>query len=254
MTDLFFQLAKADFKGEFEGCMTSTALDSDGERPAFAPTVKAVQDWSTSQAQATGNRNFGNIREQHDESRAIGFLTEPPRIDYPARKIWVKGKVVDPVAREKLQEGVFSGLSLGGAYADRQKKADGSTEFVPRVAELSLVDKPSCPDALLTVVRADGSTLQKRFRRYEIADVPRDHWGFPLQQAVYRDSLYGPVRVPTQHEYLAMVKAGVFRKPYQCSLEKSRENPNVRQANAPFMVASESDSRLSTGRARDAGK
>jgi hypothetical protein len=154
--EYFFQLEKADFAGEFTGVMAALEPDGDREIINWSGTVAAVRDWSAAQAQASGGKSYGNIRGQHDGQQAIGKLVEPPIIDEKRKLIIVHGKVVDPTAKELLQEGVYTGLSIGGAYASKRPLPNGLTEYIPALSELSLVDKPCSPSALLTVTRADG--------------------------------------------------------------------------------------------------
>jgi hypothetical protein len=212
--DYFFQLDKADFKGEFEGVMACLERDLDGEIINWPGTKKAVAEWSTGMADVSGGKNFGNIRDQHS-NMVIGKLTEPPAIDEKNKRIKVKGMVVDPVAKEKLQEGLYTGLSIGGAYASKKPLHDGTVEYIPRLGELSLCDKPCSPSALLTVTRADGSTLQKRFRP------PLEPWK--------RVMLGKMLMLRVAHE-LAKADAAGTTSTYR----KSRVNPNVAAANTAF--------------------
>ena len=160
MSGLYFQLEKADFAGEFFGTMCAVERDQDGEQIQWEGTKRAVSDWSSGMASVTGNKNFGNIRGQHDSGSAIGCLVEPPIIDEKRKRILVHGKVIDPVAKEKLLAGVYSGLSIGGNYQHRKQLPNGTVEYIPRLAECSLVDKPCSPSCVLSVTRADGSVLQ----------------------------------------------------------------------------------------------
>jgi len=169
MVNTFFQLSKADFRGEFEGVMCAREVDHDGEIINWPGTVAAVKEWSTGMSQATGGKNFGNIRDQHS-NMVIGKLTAPPEVDEDNKRITVKGVVVDPVAKDKLESALYTGLSIGGAYdGPKRQLRDGSVEYTPKLAELSLCDKPCSPSALLTVTRSDGSVLQKCFKTGMVA-------------------------------------------------------------------------------------
>jgi hypothetical protein len=228
--ELFFQLMKADFAGEFTGVMCALEPDHDREIINWDGTKKAVLDWSTDQANASQQKSWGNIRAQHQDSQVIGKLTAPPEIDERNKRIIVHGKVVDPVAKDMLQEGCYTGLSIGGAYASKRPLPNGLTEYVPKLSELSLVDKPCSPSALLTVTRADGSVMQKHFKPStdprvnpnacvakaygRIFDSPGDT---PFERLLHREN------------YRKAIAAGMFRKPH---VENGpRVSPNQRRAN-----------------------
>jgi|GEM_PF-5047148 len=153
---LTFSLTKADFAGYFEGVMTSGTRDRDGETLNYEAAKQDFKDWSESQHKATLGRSYGNVRESHDEHKVIGVLTAPLKFDDAKRCIYVQGRVVDPVAKDKLEAGAFGGLSIGGAF----KTKDARGVYTPLVGEVSLCDRPSNPDSVLTVIKSDRSTKQ----------------------------------------------------------------------------------------------
>jgi tRNA-binding EMAP/Myf-like protein len=163
MSDHYFLLKDANFKGEFSGVMVCAEKDLDNEMIDWEPTKRAVKKWSDDMARTTGGKSYGNLREMHS-TNVVGKLTEPPEVDEKNRCIRVKGVVIDPVAKDKLQEGCFSGLSIGGRYSNKHQLRDGTMAYTPVLSELSLADKPCSPSAVLTLTRSDGSVLQKRFR------------------------------------------------------------------------------------------
>src|SRR5580693_6892515 len=88
---LYFEASKA----------TGPDLDADGQRVSMDWAIPAMREWF-----ATG----ANLREQHDMHRAIGkAMTLEERSD----GAYISGKVVDPVAIRKIQEGVLGDLSIG---------------------------------------------------------------------------------------------------------------------------------------------
>lgn len=141
--------------GEFEGWATVEELDRSGEIIDLDKSWPYFEKWSQKFAKATDGESYGNVREQHDAKRAVGKLTAISREihDTGAAGIYVKGVIVDPIAKEKLAKRVLVGLSIGGKYVE--KSDDGV--YVADPSEVSVVDNPCVENAMITVVKADGS-------------------------------------------------------------------------------------------------
>lgn len=149
--------------GEFEGLMAVDELDKskeiidlDGSRPHF-------DEWQASFAKATDGQSFGNVREQHDPRKAAGKLIAPlteVTIEGGKRAWKVTGVAVDPVTKQKLADRVLVALSIGGGYEKKTPADDvakGAIRYIAKPSEVSLVDNPCMPSALITVVKADGT-------------------------------------------------------------------------------------------------
>jgi hypothetical protein len=160
----FCQLVKASFTGEFEGCMASSRKDRQGEILDYDAAKAQFAEWSRAIQQGTGGRSLGNVRESHN-GQVVGKLTDIT-FDDARRMIWVKGQVIDKETREKLEAGLYSGLSIGGDYLARRPGPAGLV-YVPRLSEVSLVDYPANPDATLTIIKRDGSTVKQPCRGSE---------------------------------------------------------------------------------------
>jgi hypothetical protein len=147
--------------GEFEGWATIEELDKSGEIIDIERSWPEFQKWSEKFAKATDGESFGNVREQHDPKKAAGKLTAIERRQMDGKDaIFVAGKAVDKGSREKLLERVLVGLSIGGEYIEKSPADDikkGAVRYVARPTEISLVDNPCVENALITVVKADGS-------------------------------------------------------------------------------------------------
>ncbi len=129
-------------------------LDYDSAKPAF-------QEWSRACEEASGGRSKGNVRAMHGSSVAgkvvdLAFNDAEKAID-------IVVKVVDDNEWRKCAEGCYTGFSVGGSYA--RKWQDGPyTRYTPKVAEVSLVDRPSIPTAtFFTIHKADGSVEERIF-------------------------------------------------------------------------------------------
>lgn len=154
---IYIPLTKYDpIQGIAIGVAASEAVDSDGERMHYDRSKPELEVWSANISKATHGKSVGNVREQHDPHTAAGLLTNMTFHD-ELKQVEVAARVVDPVAKEKLATGVYTGFSIGGKYKDRWVEG-GYQWYVPAVAEISLVDNPSNPEAYFSVVKADGST------------------------------------------------------------------------------------------------
>jgi hypothetical protein len=92
---------------------------------------------------------FANVREMHQPS-AVG-KTLSASIDTAKKALYITAKVVDPIAWEKVKEGVYNGFSIGG----RVLKRIGNVIHELSLSEISLVDRPANPDAVFALYKAD---------------------------------------------------------------------------------------------------
>jgi hypothetical protein len=125
------------------------------------PTAKgAFEEWSAKMSKASDGKSLGNIRGQHSNI-AAGKLVEITYDDM-AKSIGFVAKIVDDNEWRKVEEGVYTGFSPGGKYAKRW--ADGAhTRYTPIIAELSVVDVPCNPNAVFTMIKADGVSEEIEF-------------------------------------------------------------------------------------------
>jgi hypothetical protein len=135
---------------EIELCATSEALDAHGTIFDYAASKDAFTRW------------LGNVREMH-ERRAVGRRVAV-RCDDDARRVYVRLRVSRGAQDtwEKVLDGTLRGASIGASdvvwrrerrpVAGRSRWVNVATRY--DLAELSLVDNPSNPDALgVTFVR-----------------------------------------------------------------------------------------------------
>ncbi len=100
---------------------------------------------------------LGNIREMHQLS-AVGKAKEAQMDE---NGLFLGAKVVDPLAWEKVKEGVYSGFSIGGRVTKRDSD-DPKTITGLVLSEISLVDRPANPDALFDVWKSADSDIQSK--------------------------------------------------------------------------------------------
>lgn len=101
----------------------------------------------------------GALREMHGMS-AAGTVDEAD-VD-STNKTLISATVVDPVAIRKVQTGVYKGFSIGGKVLDRDKD---NRKVITKIAlsEISLVDRPANPEAVIDLWKADGAMEKRDF-------------------------------------------------------------------------------------------
>jgi hypothetical protein len=177
------QLVKIDeSKREIEGVISAESPDREGEVLDYDSAKPEFQKWSDNISKSTGGRSLGNIRAMH-QLRAVGKVTALDFND-SAKTVTMRGKIVDDDAWDKCVEGVFSGLSIGGAYARVWKGADGFMHYTPKVAEVSIVDAPCLPNATFSLVRADGQVELCKFSDSQQRNPPRHSAPVPTDKEI----------------------------------------------------------------------
>lgn len=140
-------------KREVTGIATNEAVDSYGDIVRYDAVKEAMPEYM----------KFGNIREMH-ESKAAGTVKDFSLND-DDKELEITVKVVDDMAWTKVVEGVYKGFSIGGEILESVarmimgKDADGNEMEMPsggmdilsiKLIEISLVDRPANPEALIS--------------------------------------------------------------------------------------------------------
>ena len=129
------------------GIATDPTLDIDDQICDPAWLEKAMPDWF----------QWGNIREQHSHI-AAGVATEyAPEGDVHH----IAARVVDKGSVRKLEANVLKGFSIGirNPRIVADKAAAGGRIIDGQIVEVSLVDRPANPAAVLTLAKAAGGDL-----------------------------------------------------------------------------------------------
>jgi hypothetical protein len=122
-------------------------LDLDGQIADPRWLRKAMPDWMV----------WGNVREMHRPSAAgVGKELSAAGDDWN-----LKALVVDPVAADKVETGVYKGFSIGikDPKVIRDATAPGGRIVGGTVIEVSLVDRPCNPTATMGIAKAYGAEL-----------------------------------------------------------------------------------------------
>ena len=167
MTDIlsmFIPITKVDAaKRLVYGVATAEAPDRAGEVCDYASTKPLYEKWSSDIAKATDGKSFGNLRSMHSDI-AAGKLTAINFNDKD-KAIEICAKVVDDAEWNKVQEGVYTGFSQGGAYVKRWKDEENPelTRYTAKPYEVSLVDLPCLETATFEVIKTDGTSEMRKF-------------------------------------------------------------------------------------------
>jgi phage head maturation protease len=121
------------------GYASTAAEDADGETITLEALREALPEFA----------KFGNIRQMHQLS-AVGKATEAAVDD---KGLYIAAKIVDDEAWRKVTSGVYQGFSVGGRATSRDP-ADRKRILGLTISEVSLVDRPSCPEAVFDCYKA----------------------------------------------------------------------------------------------------
>ena len=123
------------------GYASSGAEDSDGEVVTPDAMKAALPDYM----------KFGAVREMH-QPIAAGTALEA-NVEDDGRTSF-GAHVVDPIAVKKVTSGVYKGFSIGGKVKSRNPENSKEITGI-RLIEVSLVDRPANPEAMITVYKSE---------------------------------------------------------------------------------------------------
>jgi len=153
---IFVPLEKFDAEQRLAiGYASTPALDSQGEIVKREAVEAALPSYM----------RFANVREMHQPS-AVGIAQEA---GVDAKGLRIAAKVVDDDAWEKVKQGVYKGFSIGGRVTSRDP-ADQRIITGLELTEISLVDRPANPEAVIDIYKV---ALAKEGRRNSQADLER---------------------------------------------------------------------------------
>jgi phage head maturation protease len=125
------------------GYASTSAVDAHGEIVTKAAIEEALEAYL----------EYANVREMHQLS-AVG-LTKEASVD--DKGLFVGAHIVDDTAWGKVTSGLYKGFSIGGKTLERDPT---NRKIITKILlnEISLVDRPSNPDAIFTFWKAAGSS------------------------------------------------------------------------------------------------
>lgn len=159
---VFFRLAKVDAAQRVVyGVAADESVDAVKEIFDYKTSKPFFEKWSGKIEKATDGKSLGNVRAMHGKV-AAGKL-EQINFDDDTQQIGIAAKIVDDNEWAKVEDGVYTGFSVGGSYVKKWKDGD-ATRYTCNPCEISLVDLPCIPTAMFTAVKADGGELRKYFQ------------------------------------------------------------------------------------------
>lgn len=164
--NLFIPITKIDVEKRLVyGIAADETPDKADEIFDYSTSKPYFEEWSGDISKATDGKSLGNIRAMHT-GIAAGKVTQIV-MDDEAKSIPICAKVVDDNEWKKVEEGVYTGFSIGGSYVKRWKDPSDTTKtrYTAKPAEISLVDLSCNPSATFEVIKADGLTEQREFKR-----------------------------------------------------------------------------------------
>lgn len=221
MTEMFIPLRKVDAAQRLVWGRIDETPDRAGEVFDYASSKPEFAAWSDNQRAASAGKSLGNVRAMHGP-QAAGRL-EGLRFDDAAKSIELVARVVDDDAWRKVEQGVYTGFSPGGAYLKRWQ--DGAlTRYTARPAEISLVDLPCIPSATFTMVKSDGAVEQRGFKRVGAA---------PLAKEGRRHSAADLARVQALHDTAVDLGAACPGAASFADLDAEGDRPDLSKATLP---------------------
>jgi phage head maturation protease/regulator of replication initiation timing len=140
MKHFYAEICKVDDEQRMVyGYASTEALDVQGEIVTKQAMAAALQDYM----------QFANIREMHQPS-AVGVAKS---VEMDDKGTFISAHVVDDNAWSKVKAGVYKGFSIGGKTIE---KVDNVINAL-RLTEISLVDRPANPEALITLWKAEAA-------------------------------------------------------------------------------------------------
>jgi len=121
------------------GWASTPDLDTQGEVVELEAIKNALPEYM----------KFPTVREMHQPS-AVGITKETQIHD--GKGLYIGAKVIDPLAWEKVKEGLYRGFSIGG----RALKKENRSIKVLELSEISLVDSPANKNATITLWKRDN--------------------------------------------------------------------------------------------------
>jgi hypothetical protein len=144
----YFEIQKLDEELRMVwGYASTETVDAQGETVSKAAMQDAWDDYM----------QFGNIREMHKAS-AVGVVKEYAFDDVGLK---IGAHIVDDAAWAKVTAGVYKGFSIGGKKLPGGFDAETKTITKMKLTEISLVDRPCNPEALIEMFKVDGEVDQE---------------------------------------------------------------------------------------------
>jgi predicted transcriptional regulator/phage head maturation protease len=183
------------------GYASTTALAEDGQTITIGALEDALDEYM----------RFANIREMHQQV-AVGVAREA---SVDEKGMYLGAHVVDDAAWMKVKTGVYKGFSIKGPVTKRDPVQRSSVTGL-KIYEISLVDRPSDPDAVFDVWRsadADPTADEPAAEAAEEEDMSRAARQAQPAQAAAPETQMEVERAPAAADTAAPAEAGEGEDP-----------------------------------------
>lgn len=154
--NVFIPITKVDLeRREVWGYLTIEETDNAKEVLDYETSKPYFLQWSEQVSKRSNGKSKGNLRAMHQPIAAGKLISL--QADDATKGIYIGAHVVDDGEWTKVQEGVYTGFSVGGSYVNRwPDKKPGIVRYTGKPSEASLVDAPCVGSAVFDVVKTDG--------------------------------------------------------------------------------------------------
>lgn len=145
------------------GSLASEQPDRSNEVFDYATSKPLIEAWSGDIKKATDGKSEGNLRAMHTK-KVAGKFTSVICNDV-TKSVDVCAKVVDDDEWKMVEEGCYTGFSVGGEYIKKWKDPNDPTlmRYTAKPNEGSLADLPCNPGSSFIMVKADGVEELRKF-------------------------------------------------------------------------------------------
>lgn len=163
--NLFIPITKIDAeRREVWGWGAVEERDNSDEIMDYNSSKPLWMEWSQKAQKRSGGKSMGNLRAMHQPIAAGKLIDLRP--DDNKKGFFVGARIVDDNEWKKVQQGVYTGFSVGGSYQRRwmDYTQPGVTRYTAKPSEISIVDSPCIPSATFEVIKADGVKERRHFK------------------------------------------------------------------------------------------
>lgn len=163
--NLFIPITKIDAeRREVWGWGAVEERDNSDEIMDYNSSKPLWMEWSQKAQKRSGGKSLGNLRAMHQPIAAGKLIDLRP--DDNKKGFFVGARIVDDNEWKKVQQGVYTGFSVGGSYQRRwmDYNQPGVTRYTAKPSEISIVDSPCIPSATFEVIKADGVKERRHFK------------------------------------------------------------------------------------------
>ena len=190
---VFLQITKVNAQDRtIAARITDETVDAAGEICDYETSAPLFKKWSENAEKISAGKSKGNVRAMHGPT-AAGKLTDIS-FDDATKAIECVIKVVDENEWIKVDEGVYTGVSLGGNYVGKKwRDADTNAwRYTVDPVEVSLVDLPCNESATFKAVGLDGVEVEKAFHPWEPAKADVEALAVELHKAAGTEGTLPP--------------------------------------------------------------